>query len=155
MAALKEIDHARAVWFAHTADFREKCHRARTELRARGIDPDDPDDQVTADGSTRATPSMPPRTPAARSVVKVNLSRPRGLCAELGPRLRRDGPGARSPPADGRGTPATTMQTTEICSPPVRRPHGRHGGDRSSGFRATFWLTNYPDTMSAADSDHD
>src|SRR6185503_440474 len=34
---------------AHTATSREKSHRARTELRARGIDPDDPDDRVTAE----------------------------------------------------------------------------------------------------------
>ena len=37
------------MWFTHTANSREKAHRARTELRARGIDPDDPDDRVTAE----------------------------------------------------------------------------------------------------------
>ena len=49
IAALDEIDDARAAWFTHTATSREKSHRARTELRARGIDPDDPDDRVTAE----------------------------------------------------------------------------------------------------------
>jgi hypothetical protein len=41
-------DEARSVWFAHTAVTRDNAHRARTELTARGIDPDDPDDRVTA-----------------------------------------------------------------------------------------------------------
>ena len=49
IAALDEVDDARAAWFTHTATSREKAHRARTELRARGIDPDDPDDRVTAE----------------------------------------------------------------------------------------------------------
>ena len=47
-AVLEEADQARAVWFTHTAVTRDNAHRARTELRARGIDPDDPDDRVTA-----------------------------------------------------------------------------------------------------------
>ncbi len=49
VADLEEIDHARGVWFAHSAQSRERWHRARTELRARGIDPDDPDDRVTGE----------------------------------------------------------------------------------------------------------
>jgi hypothetical protein len=36
------------VWFAYTAVTRDNAHRARTELTARGINPDDPDDRVTA-----------------------------------------------------------------------------------------------------------
>ena len=49
VAALDEVDDARAAWFLHTAATREKAHRARTELRARGVDPDDADDRVTAE----------------------------------------------------------------------------------------------------------
>lgn len=48
-ADLEEIDHARGVWFTHSAQSRERWHRARTELRARGIDPDDPDDRFTGE----------------------------------------------------------------------------------------------------------
>jgi hypothetical protein len=46
--ALEAADEARSEWFAHTAVTRDNAHRARTELTARGINPDDPDDRVTA-----------------------------------------------------------------------------------------------------------
>jgi conjugative relaxase-like TrwC/TraI family protein len=49
VAALEAADQARAEWFTHTAVTRDNAHRARTELKARGIDPDDPDDRVTAE----------------------------------------------------------------------------------------------------------
>jgi hypothetical protein len=47
--SLEAADEARANWFVHTAVTRDNAHRARTELRTRGIDPDDPDDRVTAE----------------------------------------------------------------------------------------------------------
>jgi hypothetical protein len=48
-AELEKADEARARWYVHTAVTREKAHRADTELRARGVDPDDPADRVTAE----------------------------------------------------------------------------------------------------------
>jgi hypothetical protein len=47
--SLEAADEARASWFVHTAVTRDNALRARTELRARGIDPEDPDDRVTAE----------------------------------------------------------------------------------------------------------
>jgi len=46
--ALEAADDARAAWFAATAATRDAAERARVELKARGVDPDDPDDRVTA-----------------------------------------------------------------------------------------------------------
>lgn len=43
-----EVDQARAQWYAETAVMRDFAHRSGAELRARGIDPDAPDDRVTA-----------------------------------------------------------------------------------------------------------
>ncbi|OJY42326.1 MobF family relaxase [Pseudonocardia sp. 73-21] len=48
LSQLDEVDDARGTWFAHSAKSREIHDRARAELRARGVDPDDPDDRVTA-----------------------------------------------------------------------------------------------------------
>jgi len=48
VAALEEADQARAAWYVHTAVTRERAHRSATELRARGVDPYEPDDRVTA-----------------------------------------------------------------------------------------------------------
>ena len=48
-AALEAADEARAAWFAHTAGTRDNAHRARAELKARGVDLDDPDDRTTAE----------------------------------------------------------------------------------------------------------
>ncbi len=45
---LEDADRARGAWYAHTAVTRDNAHRARAELAARGIDPDDPTDHVTA-----------------------------------------------------------------------------------------------------------
>ena len=45
---LDEADDARARWYLHTAVTRDNAHRAGAELRARGIDPDDTSDRVTA-----------------------------------------------------------------------------------------------------------
>src|SRR5581483_7029523 len=47
--SLEMADDARANWFAHTAITRDHALRARAQLRARGIDPLDRDDRVTAD----------------------------------------------------------------------------------------------------------
>jgi hypothetical protein len=46
---LEEVDQARASWYTETAVARDNAHRAGAELRARGIDPEAPDDRVTAD----------------------------------------------------------------------------------------------------------
>ncbi len=46
---LEAVDAARARWYAETAVTRDHAHRAGAELRARGIDPEAPDDRVTAD----------------------------------------------------------------------------------------------------------
>ena len=46
--ALEAADDARAAWFAATAATRDTAERARVELKARGVDPDDPHDRVTA-----------------------------------------------------------------------------------------------------------
>jgi hypothetical protein len=46
---LEDVDQARASWYAETAVARDHAHRAGAELRARGIDPESPDDRVTAD----------------------------------------------------------------------------------------------------------
>ncbi|QJY45130.1 MobF family relaxase [Pseudonocardia broussonetiae] len=48
-AVLEDADQARGRWFVHTAVTRDNAHRAGTELRARGIDPDHPTDRITAD----------------------------------------------------------------------------------------------------------
>jgi len=42
-------DQARGAWYANTAVTRDTAHRARGALQARGIDPDERDDRVTAD----------------------------------------------------------------------------------------------------------
>ncbi len=49
-AVLEDADQARAQWFLHTAVTRDLAHRSGAELRARGVDPDEPDDRVTAEG---------------------------------------------------------------------------------------------------------
>ncbi len=46
--SLEAADEARGEWFAHTAITRDHALRARAELRMRGIDPEDPNDWVTA-----------------------------------------------------------------------------------------------------------
>ncbi|MDN5851252.1 MAG: AAA family ATPase [Actinomycetia bacterium] len=48
-AELEKADDARARWYLHTAVTRDKAHCAGTELRARGIDPDDPTERITAE----------------------------------------------------------------------------------------------------------
>jgi hypothetical protein len=48
VAELERADEARARWFAHTAVTRDNAHRAAAELRARGVDPDDTIDHVSA-----------------------------------------------------------------------------------------------------------
>ena len=48
LTQLEHADTARAKWFTHTAVTRDNAERARTELRARGVDPDHPVDQTTA-----------------------------------------------------------------------------------------------------------
>jgi hypothetical protein len=48
-AELDAADAARGVWFAATAATRDVAERARAELKARGVDLDDPGDRVTAD----------------------------------------------------------------------------------------------------------
>ena len=45
---LEDADHARALWYVHTAVTRETAARARGVLQARGIDLDDPDERTTA-----------------------------------------------------------------------------------------------------------
>lgn len=46
---LDKVDEARTRWYLHTAMTRDKAHRSGAELRARGIDPDDAGDRVTAE----------------------------------------------------------------------------------------------------------
>jgi hypothetical protein len=48
IAELEIVDSARAAWFTYTAVSRDNAERSRTELRARGVDPDRPDDRTTA-----------------------------------------------------------------------------------------------------------
>jgi conjugative relaxase-like TrwC/TraI family protein len=48
-AQLDEADQARGAWYAATAATRDAAARARGALNARGIDPDDPAEQITAD----------------------------------------------------------------------------------------------------------
>jgi conjugative relaxase-like TrwC/TraI family protein len=48
-AELREVDQARGQWLAHTAATRAVADRATTELAARGIGRDEPDDTVTAE----------------------------------------------------------------------------------------------------------
>src|SRR5439155_23426338 len=47
-AKLEQADEARALWYAHTAETRAAEQRARIELAARGIDPDQPEHKTTA-----------------------------------------------------------------------------------------------------------
>ncbi len=113
MAALEEVDHARAVWFAHTANSREKCHRARTELRARGIDPDDPDDRVTAEEWFDAHRAEQDEADPTREIRDdYELVQPDS---------------ATSPPPTGRG-PTTGCSSpprpTSATPPPPTRPSG-------------------------------
>lgn len=46
---LEAADKARATWYAHTAQTRDKAERARVELGARGVDLTHPGDRVTAE----------------------------------------------------------------------------------------------------------
>jgi conjugative relaxase-like TrwC/TraI family protein len=46
---LEEADQARAAWYAHTAQTRDRAERARVELGARGVDLAHPGDHVTAE----------------------------------------------------------------------------------------------------------
>ena len=48
-AELETADAARGAWFAATAATRDVAERARAELKARGVDLDDPGERVTAD----------------------------------------------------------------------------------------------------------
>ncbi len=48
-AQLDAADTARGAWYAATAATRDAAHRARGELLARGVDLDDPTEQVTAE----------------------------------------------------------------------------------------------------------
>ena len=48
-AQLELADEARGAWYTATAVTRDVAARARGALEARGIDPDDPDERVTAD----------------------------------------------------------------------------------------------------------
>ncbi|GAA3224617.1 hypothetical protein GCM10017691_12760 [Pseudonocardia petroleophila] len=47
IAELEIVDAARAAWFTHTAISRDNADRSRTELGARGVDIDRPDDRTT------------------------------------------------------------------------------------------------------------
>ncbi|MGE0300749.1 MAG: MobF family relaxase, partial [Pseudonocardia sp.] len=49
IADLEAASNAYAVWLTHVAVTRDNGVRSAYELRARGIDPDDPDDRVTAE----------------------------------------------------------------------------------------------------------
>ena len=115
VAELEEVDDARAVWFTHTANSRERAHRSSTELRARGIDPDDPDDRVTADewfDAHCAEQAEADRT-RARSATTTNSTNP---------------------------TPTTpSRRTTEADDARDRARAGRHPRDRDTGpDRATM-----------------
>ncbi|WP_210032628.1 MobF family relaxase [Pseudonocardia parietis] len=48
-AQLEEADQARAQWYAHTAQTRDRAERARVELGARGVDLAHPGDRVIAE----------------------------------------------------------------------------------------------------------
>jgi conjugative relaxase-like TrwC/TraI family protein len=48
-AELEKADEIRARWYAHTAETRTASDRARDELACRGIDPDQPDQHITAE----------------------------------------------------------------------------------------------------------
>jgi hypothetical protein len=48
VAALEDADIARARWFVETAVTRDLADRSRAELKARGVDPNDTSDHVTA-----------------------------------------------------------------------------------------------------------
>lgn len=49
VAALEVADRARARWYTETAVTRDKAERSAAELRARGVDPHDAGDRVTAE----------------------------------------------------------------------------------------------------------
>jgi hypothetical protein len=48
VAQLEYADHARARFYVHNAATRDRGERSAAELRARGVDPDDTSDRVTA-----------------------------------------------------------------------------------------------------------
>lgn len=115
VAALEEVDHARAVWFAHTADSREKCHRSRTELRARGIDPNDPDDRVTAEEWFDAHRAEQDETDPTREIRDEY---------ELVDADQRDEPAADRPRADDGVLKPAPADVRDTATPdPTEREH--------------------------------
>ena len=122
IAALDEIDDARAAWFTHTATSREKSHRARTELRARGIDPDDPDDRVTAEewlAAHRDEQADAERTREIRDDYELDQPDTDDRAATLAAG-DRDGPGQiEQAPTDIRDT--ATPDPAEKLHPAARR----------------------------------
>jgi len=114
-AELEQADEARAEWFLHTAVTRENAHRSGMELRARGIDPDNPADRVTADEWLEE-----------HHIEQTTADRDREIVEEYelhderaDEQLDDSGPVAAPAPADIRET--STTDPTERQDPAQRR----------------------------------
>ncbi|MQA16132.1 MAG: AAA family ATPase [Pseudonocardiaceae bacterium] len=73
---LEDADTARARWYAATAATRDAALRARGELHARGIDLDDPAEQVTADEWLAAHRAEQAAEDAHRDVDEIDPHEP-------------------------------------------------------------------------------
>ena len=72
-AQLEDADTARARWYAATAATRDAALRAHGELQARGVDLDDPAEQVTADEWLAAHRAEQAAEDAHRDIDEIDL----------------------------------------------------------------------------------
>ncbi|WP_300010564.1 MobF family relaxase [Pseudonocardia sp.] len=127
IAELEIVDAARAAWFTHTAISRDNADRSRTELGARGVDIDRPDDRTTG-----------PDWLAEHHAEQAERERDQPITeADLLPDAHDDRPSLRDEPARDeprrRDQPdavetdlpdirdVSTPEATETADPPERR----------------------------------
>ncbi|WP_344419849.1 MobF family relaxase [Pseudonocardia ailaonensis] len=83
---LGSADDARATWFAHTAQTRDKAERARVELAARGVDMARPVDLVTAEEWLAVHVAAQREEDLHRAIGELDIAESRGeLDAHAGP----------------------------------------------------------------------
>jgi hypothetical protein len=117
--SLEAADEARAAWYAHTAVTRDKAMRARSELQARGIDPEDPEDRVTAQAWLQAYRTEQAEAECHRAIHVEDLC-DATLATGASRRELDSGEVADFAPADVRDL--STADATE-CADPAQRRH--------------------------------
>ena len=116
---LAEADAVRTRWYLHTAETRAAADRARVELVDRGIDPDQPADEVTTQEWLAARGPVPSRYCNASPATA--LLPPDSTAIAATPHRP---PSATTPSAPSATNPITSPEAKimKFCDDPLRPP---------------------------------